>query len=210
MNHTKSTCVSALTIFGLIAVMALVGDGDYEEAQNQLKYYCKMVEEGSWPDYNHLHEQGKCPQEGQAMTEQEQAEQIEKVNAASLKWDKAKKALDAAKDAESSARAELVKAAFPGGLKEGTNTFDLAGKWKLKVQGKISREIDKAALSAVLERMEEKFQKKFDGLVKYSPELSVSTYKTLDDKERKMFDNALTIKGTDQNSPQVKIEEAKR
>lgn len=126
-------------------------------------------------------------------------------------WLKAQKALAKAKEAESVARAALVKAAFPKGLAEGTNTFDLPGKWKVKISGVVSRTIDEAALPAILARIKEKF----DGLdvsniVRFKPELKVGDYKKLDAKVQKVFDNALTIKGTGDTSPQVKIEEAKR
>lgn len=133
------------------------------------------------------------------------------VDATSAAWLKAKKALDKAKDAESEAREAMVKAAFPNGLDEGTNTFDLGGKWKLKVTGVVSRKVDEAALTAVVERVEKKFPD-FDvkNIVKYTPELKIGDYKKLPDNVRKLFDNALIIKGTGETSPQVKIEEAKR
>ena len=208
MNHKANVCGSVIAIFAIVLVMGVVGDGDRQEAENQLKFYCQMVSSGAWGDYNGTYEQGKCPQEGQVMDEQEKQRQL--VEAASVRWHNAKKTADDAVEAERKARDELVKAAFPDGLKEGTNTFDLAGKWKLKVQGKVSRTIDKAALQAVLDRMAEKFSKTYDKLISYKPELSVKEYKALDDKERKLFDNALTIKGTGENAPQVTIEEGKR
>ena len=139
---------------------------------------------------------------------------IEEINAASAIWNKAKKALERAKDSENEARLALVKLAFPNGLAEGTNTFDLAGKWKLKVTGVVNRKVDEAALPAILDRI----KKQFDGydasdLVKWSPELKTGDYKSLlksHPKIIKLFDNALTIKGTDLSTPQLKIEEAKR
>lgn len=139
---------------------------------------------------------------------------IEEINAASAIWNKAKKALDRAKDAENDARRALVALAFPNGLAEGTNTFDLAGKWKLKVTGVVSRNVDEAALPAILDRI----KKQFDGydasdLVKWKAEVSVSAYKALaksHPKITKLFENALVIKGTDLTTPQLKIEEAKR
>lgn len=147
------------------------------------------------------------------MSEAQEVKQvdIQAVNAASAEWNKAKKALDKAKTAESEARAALVKAAFPNGLDEGTNTLPLAGKWKLKVTGVVSRAIDEAALPAVLERIKVKFEGlDLADLVKWKPELKTGDYKKLDAKVQKMFDNALTIKGTADTTPQLKIEESKR
>ena len=143
-----------------------------------------------------------------------EAPSIDEVNAASAAWAKAKKVLERAKDAENTARLALVKAAFPDGLAEGTNTFDLAGKWKLKVTGVVSRNIDEAALPAILDRI----KKQYDGydasdLVKWKPELKTGDYKALaksHPKIAKLFENALTIKGTSDTTPQLKIEEAKR
>lgn len=129
---------------------------------------------------------------------------------AAAAWLKAQKALAKAKEAEAVARTALVAAAFPDGLSEGTNTFALPGKWKVKISGVVSRTVDEAALPAVLARVKEKFDVDLTDLVRYKPELKVGDYKKLDVKVQKMFDNALTIKGTGETSPQVKIEEAKR
>lgn len=139
---------------------------------------------------------------------------INEVNAASAAWAKAKKALARAQEIEKDARAALVAAAFPNGLDEGTNTFDLAGKWKLKISGVVDRKIDVPALPAILGRMKEKFPEvNTDNLVVYKPEVAVKEYKALvksNPKAAKLFENALTIRGTAETSPQVKIEEAKR
>jgi hypothetical protein len=136
------------------------------------------------------------------------------VKMAAAAWEKAKKALDRAKDAENKARAELVAAAFPNGLDEGTNTFNLEGKWNLKISGVVDRKVDAPALPAVLERMKLKFPDiDTSDLVKYKPEISVKEYKELvkrEPKAAKLFDNALIIRGTGETSPQVKIEESKR
>lgn len=139
---------------------------------------------------------------------------IAAVNAASAEWAKAKKLLDKYKEAEAVARKALVDAAFPNGLSEGTNTLPLAGKWKLKVTGVVSRSVDEAALEAIKQRIAEKFDGYDAGqLIKWKPELAVTAYKDLvktQPKIAKLFDNALTIKGTGETSPQLKIEESKR
>lgn len=139
---------------------------------------------------------------------------IAEVNRTSAAWAKAKKALVRAQEAEAEARKEMVAAAFPNGLDEGTNTFDLAGKWKLKVTGVVDRKIDVPALPAILARMKDKFPDvDAEGLVRYKPELETKAYKALvlkEPKAAKLFENAMIIRGTGETSPQVKIEEAKR
>ena len=35
----------------VIAIMAVVGNGDYEEAKREEAFYCHMVAAGHWPDY---------------------------------------------------------------------------------------------------------------------------------------------------------------
>lgn len=41
-----------LTALVVIAIMAIVGNGDYEEAKREEAFYCHMVATGQWPDYN--------------------------------------------------------------------------------------------------------------------------------------------------------------
>lgn len=35
----------------ILLIMGMVGSMDYEDAVLHQKHYCKMVEEGAWPDY---------------------------------------------------------------------------------------------------------------------------------------------------------------
>jgi len=137
-----------------------------------------------------------------------------KVSDIAAEWMKAKKASAEAVEVERALREKLVAAAFPNGLSEGTNTYDLPGKWKLKIVGVVDRKVDEAALPAILQRIREKFEGlDLADLVRYKPELKTAEYKKLlaaHPKIAKLFDNALTIKGTAETSPQVKIEEAKR
>lgn len=43
--------VTILVILVVIAIMAVVGNGDYEEAKREEAFYCRMVATGQWPDY---------------------------------------------------------------------------------------------------------------------------------------------------------------
>jgi len=45
------SAIPLLIAFVFIVLMAVVGQGDYEEAKAQEKRYCQMVAAGYWPDY---------------------------------------------------------------------------------------------------------------------------------------------------------------
>ena len=87
-------------------------------------------------------------------------------------------------------RKELFDEFFPK-PKEGTNTADLDNGWKVKGTYKLNRNIDKAALPAVLKLMEEGSE---DTLINYKPELKAKAYKSLEAKAKKIFDEVLTTK----------------
>lgn len=38
----------------ILLIMGMVGSMDYEDAVLNQNHYCKMVAEGTWPDYNGL------------------------------------------------------------------------------------------------------------------------------------------------------------
>ena len=42
----------AIAIAATILVLGLVGTADYEEEQASNELYCKMVAEGTWPNFN--------------------------------------------------------------------------------------------------------------------------------------------------------------
>ncbi len=44
-----------LIITGIVAVLAFVGSGDYEEAKADEAFYCEMVATGVWPDFRELY-----------------------------------------------------------------------------------------------------------------------------------------------------------
>ena len=119
-----------------------------------------------------------------------------------LAWEAAVKALAAAKDAEAALRKEVLAEAFafdPEALREGTENFELGNGYKLKAVFKISRNLNNEndAVDKVLSKIEKagaEGQFIAERLVKWKPELSVSEYKKLPEKFKKLFDEVVTSK----------------
>ena len=119
-----------------------------------------------------------------------------------LAWEQAVKALAAAKDAEAALRKEVLAEAFafdPEALREGTENFELGNGYKLKAVFKISRNLnnENEAVDKVLLKIEKagaEGQFIAERLVKWKPELSVSEYKKLPEKFKKMIDEVVTSK----------------
>jgi hypothetical protein len=119
-----------------------------------------------------------------------------------LAWEAAVKALAAAKDAEAALRHEVLAEAFqfdPEALREGTENFELGNGYKLKAVFKISRNLNNEndAVDKVLSKIEKagaEGQFIAERLVKWKPELSVSEYKKLPEKFKKMIDEVVTSK----------------
>lgn len=119
-----------------------------------------------------------------------------------LQWQEATKALAAAKEAESALRAEVLKNAFafnPEALREGTENFELGAGYKLKAVFKINRSFvgGQEAVEKALQKIEKTGPEgEFiaERLVKWKPELSVSEYKKLPEKFKKMIDEVVTSK----------------
>lgn len=119
-----------------------------------------------------------------------------------LAWEAAVKALAAAKDAEAALRREVLAEAFqfdPEALREGTENFELGNGYKLKAVFKISRNLNNEndAVDKVLSKIEKagaEGQFIAERLVKWKPELSVSEYKKLPEKFKKMIDEVVTSK----------------
>jgi hypothetical protein len=110
-------------------------------------------------------------------------------------WRQAKAEADSVKPilAKEQELRKQVFAAFYPAPKEGTNTLDLAGGWKLKGVYKLDRKIDEAALPAVAEQLRE-MGVNVDTLIKWSPGLKTATYKELTAEQRAVFDQALIVK----------------
>ncbi len=119
-----------------------------------------------------------------------------------LAWEAAVKALAAAKDAEAALRKEVLAEAFafdPEALREGTENFELGNGYKLKAVFKISRNLnnENEAVDKVLSKIEKTGPEGAfiaERLVKWKPELSISEYKKLPEKFKKLFDEVVTSK----------------
>ena len=119
-----------------------------------------------------------------------------------LAWEAAVKALAAAKDAEAALRKEVLAEAFafdPEALREGTENFELGNGYKLKAVFKISRNLnnENEAVDKVLSKIEKTGPEGAfiaERLVKWKPELSVSEYKKLPEKFKKLFDEVVISK----------------
>ena len=119
-----------------------------------------------------------------------------------IAWEAAVKALAAAKDAEAALRKEVLAEAFafdPEALREGTENFELGNGYKLKAVFKISRNLnnENEAVDKVLSKIEKTGPEGAfiaERLVKWKPELSVSEYKKLPEKFKRLFDEVVTSK----------------
>ena len=119
-----------------------------------------------------------------------------------LAWEAAVKALAAAKDAEAALRKEVLAEAFafdPEALREGTENFELGNGYKLKAVFKISRNLnnENEAVDKVLSKIEKTGPEGVfiaERLVKWKPELSITEYKKLPEKFKKLFDEVVTSK----------------
>lgn len=111
-----------------------------------------------------------------------------------LLWDATKKELDALKDREMKMRKHIVESNSHGfdATQVGTQNVDLGNGWTLKAVVKQSYKLDTDhdKVEAALDRLEDW---QADRLVKWSPTMSVSEYKKLDDDEREVIDEVLTI-----------------
>jgi len=119
-----------------------------------------------------------------------------------VQWQEAAKTLAAAKETESALRAEVLKNAFafdPEALREGTENIELGAGYKLKAVFKINRSFvgGQEAVEKALQKIEKTGPEgEFiaERLVKWKPELSITEYKTLPDKFRKVIDEIVTSK----------------
>lgn len=117
-----------------------------------------------------------------------------------LQWQEAVKALAVAKEAEAALRNEVIAANFASHKEEeGTENIELGNGYKLKAVFKLSYTLDNKeegvdkALTK-LEKMGAEGQFVAERLVRWKPELSVSEYKKLAEKYKKIIDEVLTTK----------------
>lgn len=124
-------------------------------------------------------------------------------------WYAAAEALSKAKAAEMLLRMRIFNAYFPNPT-EGTNTVELPSvngvPYALKATYPIVRKIDEAMLEVMLPKLRKKGID-VDRLVKRTPELILSGYRSLTAEEMELFDRVLESKP---GSPALKITEIKK
>uniref|UniRef100_A0AAU6W0V3 Imelysin-like domain-containing protein n=1 Tax=Pseudomonas phage Pavpe01 TaxID=3138545 RepID=A0AAU6W0V3_9VIRU len=113
-------------------------------------------------------------------------------------WQAATVALAKAKELESKLRTELVSVKFPNHKASGTENAELANGWKLKAvfkQNYSLKNTDDAVDKALskIEKASEAGAFIAGRLVKWKPELSVTEYKALEPKFKKIIDEVLSI-----------------
>lgn len=108
------------------------------------------------------------------------------------RWNELQAKLASIKDEEMKLRKEIFEECFPTPV-EGTATIDMPEGWALKGTYKLTRSIDEAALPAVLAELR-KHKVSTDTIITYKPNLSLSNYRKLDPKWRRVLEQAMEIK----------------
>ena len=106
------------------------------------------------------------------------------------------------KELEMSLRKTIVDNYFDSENLEGTENLDLGEGYKLKCVKKLNRSFvtkEESEIEKVLDKLPDEISSR---IIKYKPELSVSEYKKLDDKNRKIFDKLIVTK---EASPSLEI-----
>lgn len=101
-------------------------------------------------------------------------------------------------------RIEIAQTCFPK-PKEGVNQLNLGNGYKLKVEHKVNRSIDVAALTAFKDTFEGA-NINVDELVRYKPELAIGKFKALPENLQVIFGQCLTIRD---GTPTVTLVEPK-
>jgi hypothetical protein len=115
-----------------------------------------------------------------------------------MEWQQAMESAEAAKvmvAREQALRKEVVEMFFPTPV-EGTNNFELAAGYKLKLTYKLDRKLDDAALPAVMQKVRD-LGINTDELLSFKPSLDTKAYRVftqLHPEASKVFDEALTVK----------------
>lgn len=109
-------------------------------------------------------------------------------------WQRANNTAKLSADIERQLRQQVVKEFFTA-TKEGANTYAAQGV-TIKVTGKVNRTLDKAALDAVMPQLPEKYRvlDTADSIIRYEPTFDLKVYRAMSPDERKIFEQALTIK----------------
>ena len=131
-----------------------------------------------------------------------------------LSWEESKKALEVAKEKEMEQRKAVVAFAFDPNKESGTERIELGNGYQAKAVKKINYgfvkdaegKLNKRAIDKALERIE-----KIGGpvgeliaerLVKWTPDLSLTEYKQLDEKYKKIIDEVIV---TSEGAPTLEI-----
>lgn len=114
-----------------------------------------------------------------------------------MAWKQAETELAAIKSKELALRNEIVALCFEPG-REGTQNLDLGMGYKLKAVIKnnynlANREGQTDAAIAAMEKSGQEGKFIAERLVRWKPDLSISEWRNLPEKFRKLFQNALTI-----------------
>lgn len=114
-------------------------------------------------------------------------------------WNQIREWMAKGKAREMELRRELVSLFVPN-PKEGTNHVQGQG-FAVTIGHKVSRELDEAALDAVMPQLPEHLRV-VGTLISYRPKFDLKVYRSMSDDERKIFDQALTIK---EGAPELEI-----
>jgi hypothetical protein len=108
-------------------------------------------------------------------------------------WNEAKQQAKTWVEKESTLRDALVKQLFNADKDEGTETIQIENGWSLKASKKLTYSLnnDQGEVSAICATLPDAVSRQ---LVRWKPELSLSTYRKLDGATAQMFQNVLTIK----------------
>lgn len=107
-----------------------------------------------------------------------------------MAWNDVKSLLSDVKKLEAALRKEMIESFFAKRV-EGTNNVDLGKEWKVRCKQPVSRKLDPTQFDLVFEHLPRGAKQK---LIKFEPKLVLAEYNKLSDKDRAIFDEALTQK----------------
>lgn len=117
-------------------------------------------------------------------------------------WRKAQEALESAKAIEAELRKQVAVEVFAydeNALKKGTENVELGRGWKIKGEFKLSYSLNNKD-DATLKMLEKLKKAGAEGqfiaerIVKFKPELSVTEYNNLNDKQKAIVDTVVSVK----------------
>lgn len=108
------------------------------------------------------------------------------------RWYTVQEKLSKLKNEEQLLRQKIFKGMFPD-PKEGTNSVELGDGFVIKGKRVINRTVDDAAYKASIEELA-KAGIPTDEIVRYKPELVISTYRKLTEEQKHIMDTVLIVK----------------